>query len=80
MKGKIVLCIGHRGGSEAAWSAFLAGAVGTVIVDGLRLPKDSSNIYPLPASRLSAGDGKRIAYYISSTRYRLTQLPTFIWR
>ena len=80
MKGKIVLCIGLGAGFKEAWSAFLAGAVGTVIVDGLRLPKDSSNIYPLPASRLGAGDGNRIAYYISSTRYRLTQLPTFIWR
>ena len=80
MKGKIVLCIGLGAGLEETSNAFLAGAVGTVIVDGLRLPKDSSNIYPLPASRLSAGDGKRIAYYISSTRYRLTQLPTFIWR
>ncbi|XP_010658508.2 cucumisin [Vitis vinifera] len=67
VKGKIVLCIGLGAGFKEAWSAFLAGAVGTVIVDGLRLPKDSSNIYPLPASRLSAGDGKRIAYYISST-------------
>ncbi|KAJ9684403.1 hypothetical protein PVL29_016723 [Vitis rotundifolia] len=67
VKGKIVLCIGDRGGLEAAWSAFLAGAVGTVIVDGLRLTRDQSRIYPLPASRLSAGDGKRIAYYISST-------------
>ncbi|XP_010658507.1 cucumisin [Vitis vinifera] len=67
VKGKIVLCIGLGAGLEETSNAFLAGAVGTVIVDGLRFPKDSSYIYPLPASRLGAGDGKRIAYYISST-------------
>ncbi|RVX13628.1 Cucumisin [Vitis vinifera] len=60
VKGKIVLCIGLGAGLEETSNAFLAGAVGTVIVDGLRFPKDSSYIYPLPASRLGAGDGKRI--------------------
>ncbi|RVW97524.1 Cucumisin [Vitis vinifera] len=77
VKGKIVLCIGHRGGSEAAWSAFLAGAVGTVIVDGLQLPRDFSRIYPclhlalvqamvkeLPTTSAQQGTGdNRIAEY-----------------
>ncbi|RVX13842.1 Cucumisin [Vitis vinifera] len=60
VKGKIVLCIGlDRAGPKDALSAFLAGAVGTVIADGL--PKDFSLIFPLPTSRLTAGDGNRTA-------------------
>ncbi|KAJ9684398.1 hypothetical protein PVL29_016722 [Vitis rotundifolia] len=61
VKGKIVLCAALGTGQ----AAFLAGAVGTVMADGG--PKDTGYIYPLPASHLTAGDGKRIAHYISST-------------
>ncbi|RVW97525.1 Cucumisin [Vitis vinifera] len=62
VKGKIVFCDGKGGGK----AAFLAGAIGTLMVD--KLPKGFSSSFPLPASRLSVGDGRRIAHYINSTR------------
>lgn len=61
VKGKIVFCDGKGGGK----AAFLAGAIGTLMVD--KLPKGFSSSFPLPASRLSVGDGRRIAHYINST-------------
>ncbi|KAL6327034.1 hypothetical protein AAG906_013516 [Vitis piasezkii] len=61
VKGKIVFCDGKGSGK----AAFLAGAIGTLMVD--KLPKGFSSSFPLPASRLSVGDGRRIAHYINST-------------
>jgi hypothetical protein len=77
VKGKIVLCEGNIGASEA----LRAGAVG-VLTQKHSFP-DGAHPYPLPACTLQSKDAADIRKYIRSTRYHQVQDPyrlTIVYR
>ncbi|KAM7494848.1 hypothetical protein LguiB_029457 [Lonicera macranthoides] len=78
VEGKIVIC----NADSDRKAAISAGAVGIITRDGGK--RDSSLVYPLPASYIGVRDGNHIEHYMNSTSnasttiLRSTELPDFI--
>ncbi|KAM7494847.1 hypothetical protein LguiB_029456 [Lonicera macranthoides] len=70
VEGKIVICDADSDGK----TAISAVAVGIITRDGGK--RDSSLVYPLPASYIGGRDGNHIERYMNSTKS--TELPDFI--